>query len=92
MDINSKESISVNARTVTSEPKRLIYFLNLEQNIIASVPIHCYSKHFEHFFGRTNTPNTSKEVITVINLRRKIYDVILSLVNVNWMCHQPYVA
>ena len=41
MDINSKESISVNTRTVTSEPERLklIYFLNLEQNIIASVPI-----------------------------------------------------
>ena len=38
MDINSKESISVNTRTVTSEPERLIYFLNLEQNIIASVP------------------------------------------------------
>ena len=39
MDINSKESISVNTRTVTSEPERLLYFLNLEQNIIASVPI-----------------------------------------------------
>ena len=37
--INSKESISVNTRTVTSEPERLICFLNLEQNIIASVPI-----------------------------------------------------
>ena len=36
---NWKESISVNTRTVTSEPERLIYFLNLEQNIIASVPI-----------------------------------------------------
>ena len=57
MDINSKESISVNARTVTSEPKRLIYFLNLEQNIIASVPIHCYSKHFEHFLD-VQTPPT----------------------------------